>query len=79
MKIATRKEIRKIDEQSIKKYKIPSIVLMENAGRSTAQIIASEYPNKKSIAIFCGNGNNGGDGMVIARHRMTARAARNPL
>lgn len=70
MKLVTAEEMRSLDEEAIKKIGIPSIVLMENAGLKTAQIIEKEYsPLKgKSVYIFCGPGNNGGDGMVVARH-----------
>ncbi len=42
--------------------------LMENAGAVVAQVVLEHYPKVKSIAICCGTGNNGGDGMVAARH-----------
>jgi len=42
--------------------------LMENAGAAVAQVVLEHYPKAKSIAICCGTGNNGGDGMVAARH-----------
>lgn len=51
---------------------IPSIILMENAGRSVADEIYERYFKNKSlfnsITFFCGVGNNGGDGLVAARH-----------
>jgi len=46
---------------------ISTLQLMENAGRATAQ----EAEKFNQIAIFCGNGNNGGDGLVAARHLST--------
>ncbi|OLS18963.1 MAG: Bifunctional NAD(P)H-hydrate repair enzyme Nnr [Candidatus Heimdallarchaeota archaeon LC_3] len=53
-------------------YGVPRYNLMENAGANIANfirsILASENENIKSIAIFCGSGGNGGDGMVVARH-----------
>lgn len=64
---ATREEMRELDRQSIEEYKIPSILLMENAGAGAARIIARRE-EKGPIAIFCGPGNNGGDGFVVARH-----------
>ncbi|KJF28343.1 bifunctional ADP-dependent NAD(P)H-hydrate dehydratase/NAD(P)H-hydrate epimerase [Clostridium aceticum] len=70
MQILKNEEMRKLDELAIHTYKIPGIILMENAGISVVEeiekcLIAKE--NKK-IAIICGVGNNGGDGFVIARH-----------
>jgi NAD(P)H-hydrate epimerase len=67
MKIATRGIIREIDRKSIQKYGIPGIVLMENAGRATADVILREYPYTEAAAVFAGGGNNAGDGFVIAR------------
>lgn len=71
MKIASRNEIRKIDEQSISKLMVPGVILMENAGRTTAEVISTQFPDSNNISLFCGSGNNGGDGFVIARHLMT--------
>jgi len=68
MKIATRQQVREIDRATIEDYKIPGLVLMENAGRSVTEIITKNYSNVNNIAILCGTGNNGGDGFVIARH-----------
>ncbi len=48
-------------------FKMDTIQLMENAGRSVAEEIEKKYGHKKRIAIFCGLGNNGGDGFVAAR------------
>lgn len=65
-----RDEIREIDRIAIEKYEIPGIILMENAGRNVAEEILKMLPepDKARVAIFCGKGNNGGDGFVIARH-----------
>ena len=70
MKIATREIVRDIDTRSIEKHGIPGLVLMENAGRMTADVILEEFPHVRSAAVFAGGGNNGGDGFVIARHLM---------
>lgn len=63
----TREEIRELDRIAIEEYKIPGVVLMENAGLGATNIILDAYTSG-TIAIFCGKGNNGGDGFVIARH-----------
>jgi len=68
MKIATREIVREIDRLSIKKYGIPGLVLMENAGRATADVLLDNFSYAMKIAIFAGGGNNGGDGFVVARH-----------
>ncbi len=72
MKIATREIIREIDRKTINEYGIPSLVLMENAGKASANLILNKYIDCNSIAIICGGGNNGGDGFVIARHLISA-------
>jgi len=64
----TRDQVRRVDEQAIHRYGIPGLVLMENAGRNAAAIIDRAYGPTRRAIIFCGRGNNGGDGCVIARH-----------
>ncbi len=72
MKIAGRKIVRDIDDITINKYGIPGLVLMENAGRAVSNVILNNHPQINNISIFCGGGNNGGDGFVIARHLISA-------
>jgi NAD(P)H-hydrate epimerase len=65
----TRRQVRQIDQLAVEQLKIPSILLMENAGRGAAEWIHGKWSEGPgSVAIFCGTGNNGGDGFVIARH-----------
>jgi NAD(P)H-hydrate epimerase len=66
----TREQVREIDRRSIEEYHIPGIVLMENAARSAADVATQMLAGieKPSVLIFCGSGNNGGDGFAIARH-----------
>jgi len=68
MKIATREIVREIDRLTIEKYGIPGLVLMENAGRATADVLLDNFAYARRVAVFTGGGNNGGDGFVIARH-----------
>lgn len=69
-----RTRLKEIDRISTDKYGIPSLILMENAGRAVAdetiKLIKSTLPGKTKpvITVICGKGNNGGDGFVTARH-----------
>ncbi len=71
----TRDQCRAVDRYAIDVMGVPSLLLMENAGRNGADRIErwvrSRTPSNRSpgpIAVVCGKGNNGGDGFVIARH-----------
>ena len=65
----TREQVREIDRRSIEEYHIPGIILMENAARGVADVAEQMLANKdRAITIFCGGGNNGGDGFAAARH-----------
>ncbi len=68
MKIGTREILREIDNKTIDSFSVPGVVLMENAGRAVSNVIVNEFPDSRSVAVFCGSGNNGGDGFVTARH-----------
>ncbi len=66
----TRDEVRAFDAWAIDTLGIPGMVLMENAGRSCAELIREKLKDaaRPEVCVFCGTGNNGGDGYVIARH-----------
>jgi NAD(P)H-hydrate epimerase len=70
LKVATSGEMRACDQIAIKQFGIPGIVLMENASRGVVDVIEREFGDvrNKSIFVFCGKGNNGGDGLAVARH-----------
>ena len=70
MKILTAVQMAEVDRLTTERYLMPSILLMENAGRSFADELAKACPGlcSKDILIFCGRGNNGGDGFVVARY-----------
>lgn len=74
MKYMTAEKMRRIDNLAQTKFSIPSLILMENAGRAAAEEITKFLNNdfSRKIAIFCGKGNNGGDGFVAARHLTSA-------
>ena len=68
--ILTKEEILKIEKETEEKFGIKTLILMENAGRESFYIIKKEIKNwiDKNFFIFCGKGNNGGDGFVLARY-----------
>ncbi len=70
----TRQEIRAVDAWAINTLGVPGVVLMENAGRSCAELIKEKLAKtaRPKVCIFCGTGNNGGDGYVIARHLLNS-------
>jgi NAD(P)H-hydrate epimerase len=73
MKLLTAAEMRELDRRAIAEVGIPSLVLMENAGRSTYQVLRREFPELSGeVAVLAGRGNNGGDGFVVARYLANA-------
>jgi hydroxyethylthiazole kinase-like uncharacterized protein yjeF len=68
--VLSRDEVRAFDAWAINDLGVPGVVLMENAGRSCAELIKEKLTGvaEPKVCIFCGTGNNGGDGYVIARH-----------
>lgn len=70
MKLASAAQMRELDRQAIEERKIPSIDLMDRAAEGVARAALSllpERPAKCRAAVFCGSGNNGGDGIAAAR------------
>jgi len=67
MKVVTAEEMRVIDRRTIEGYSIPGSVLMERAGLAVASRIKEAFSPRKVI-IIAGSGNNGGDGLVVARN-----------
>jgi NAD(P)H-hydrate epimerase len=71
--ILSRAQIQELDRLMIHQAKVPSLVLMENAGRGAAELILRHRNNQARHAlVLCGTGNNGGDGFVVARHLKSA-------
>jgi len=70
----SRDEVRAFDSWAMNTLGIPGVVLMENAGRSCAELIKEKLASvaRARVCIFCGTGNNGGDGYVIARHLLNS-------
>lgn len=69
MKILTAAQMQRIDRITTEQCGIPSLTLMENAGRSVVEFLAERFAplSSQAIAIVCGRGNNGGDGLAVAR------------
>jgi NAD(P)H-hydrate epimerase len=69
MKILTAAQMQRIDRLTTDRYGVPSLTLMENAGRGFVEFLADRFSPlaEQRIVILCGRGNNGGDGMVVAR------------
>lgn len=68
MKIVTAEQMRSIDRRATERFGVPSIVLMENAALAVVDAIFEHFADIERAAIFCGTGQNGGDGFAIARH-----------
>jgi NAD(P)H-hydrate epimerase len=69
MKIVTAEQMRKIDDAAINTLHIPGLLLMENAGIQVANCVMELIPKltELRVGVFVGKGNNGGDGLVVAR------------
>jgi hydroxyethylthiazole kinase-like uncharacterized protein yjeF len=69
----TREQAREMDRIAMEELKIPGIVLMENAARGIAQVALRRLERRPGpVAVVCGPGNNGGDGLAAARHLASA-------
>ena len=69
MKILTAAQMQDVDRATTERYGVPSLTLMENAGRSVVKFLHQRFSplEGQEIVILCGRGNNGGDGLVVAR------------
>ena len=69
MLVLTAAQMREADRLTSERYGIPSLQLMENAGAAVSAYLSAEFPNiaSLSVVVLCGKGNNGGDGLVVAR------------
>src|SRR4051812_38380354 len=69
MRVLNTAQMREADRRTVEDIGIPSLVLMENAGRQTVAAMEAMYGDlmERQVAVLCGRGNNGGDGFVVAR------------
>src|SRR5207302_8824175 len=69
MRVLNSAQMREADRRTIEEIGIPSLVLMENAGRQAVAAMEAMYSDllERRVAVLCGRGNNGGDGFVVAR------------
>src|ERR1700720_3754421 len=69
MRVLNTAQMRDADRRTIDEIGIPSLVLMENAGRQAVAAMEAMYGDllERQVAVLCGRGNNGGDGFVVAR------------
>ncbi len=66
--VLTAAAMRSADEYTIREFGLPGRTLMESAGRATAAALRRRLDRNARVAVYCGKGNNGGDGFVIARY-----------
>ena len=70
--VLTSEQMRRFDQEVAGRTGLPSLILMENAGRGVTDAIRQRWPppaeRRRVVVILCGGGNNGGDGFVVARH-----------
>ncbi len=67
LSVITRAAVRELDRRAVEEFGVPAAVLMENAGRGAADIL-QRVGLPAPVVVCCGKGNNGGDGLVMARH-----------
>ena len=79
MKVLTAAEMREVDRVTSERHGVPSLQLMESAGRRVSEacreIVRGNERDARRICVLCGKGNNGGDGLVAARHLQAANTA----
>ena len=69
MKLVTVNDMRELEKTAFDEYKVPSLVMMENAAQGFCEELKTAFGDLKGkkVNVFCGSGNNGGDGFAIAR------------
>ncbi|MFW6103263.1 MAG: NAD(P)H-hydrate epimerase, partial [Chloroflexota bacterium] len=68
MRVCTVQEMRELDRRAVEECSLPEAILMENAGQAVYNVVKSQYgTGGRRYMVICGRGNNGGDGLVLAR------------
>jgi len=70
--LCTTAQVRELDRLAIEEAGIPGYALMTRAGEACWTVLRTQWPAVRSLAVFCGAGNNGGDGFIIARLALEA-------
>ena len=68
MSLVTAEQMRRLDRQARRDFKIPELILMEHAGTKVAQVVKRLPSSSRGVVVLAGGGSNGGDGLVAARH-----------
>ena len=68
MRVLTAEQMRRFDRWAISEIGIPGLVLQENAALGVVEAIGERFPSSEDVLVLCGPGNNGGDGLAVARH-----------
>jgi NAD(P)H-hydrate epimerase len=70
IRVATAAEMREADRRASERFGVPALTLMENAGRGATDVLERVLgpARDRRVAVVCGKGHNGGDGLVVARH-----------
>jgi ADP-dependent NAD(P)H-hydrate dehydratase / NAD(P)H-hydrate epimerase len=76
IKVLTSEEMQELDQIAMRQFGVQGLILMENAALGVVNNIIQKYGDveNKNIFIFCGKGNNGGDGFTVARHLFNRKA-----
>lgn len=67
MRLATPAQMKRMDARTIQDVGIPGVLLMERAALGATRFLLERYPDSRRVGILCGGGNNGGDGLAMAR------------
>jgi hydroxyethylthiazole kinase-like uncharacterized protein yjeF len=66
-KLYRTEQVRELDRLAIEQHSIPGLELMRRAGQAAFEVMRKRWPQVRCVGVFCGSGNNAGDGYVVAR------------